>query len=846
MTLNRGAGSMRALLAAMVFAIAAAIGCTPATAQRITGVAAPYDVVTLSIDGPVMDERSGTNPFSDVRLDLIIQQSSRQWMIPGYFAGCANAADSGCTSGRLWQAHFLPPAQGVYQWRVQFRSGPDIVLTERGGTPLAGHNATGSFTVSGAQRDAIRARGVLHYTGDPYYRYSGDGSIFWKFGPDAPENMLAYDDFDDTPNYNGLRKSWAPHLRDYDAADGRGYTWRGGRGHGLLGMMRYVAGTGMNSISALTWNTGGDDRNVFPHLLAVSPDAYAAMERTEQWRAGVVQDRFDISKLAQWQRSFAYADHLGLHINMKLQETENDRFMDGGALGRTRRLYLREMVARFGHYLALTWNMGEENVQAPGDVAQMSYYVDGLDAYDRPIVIHSYPPQKERYRPLLGTGSAINGMSLQSRRDDIRAEMARWRMEAAVTGRHWVLSFDEQARAQDGVGVDADYPADRLPQPRTATVPRDVVRREIIWSALTAGGNGGEAYYGYQTGCSDLTCQDHRTRASIWRDAAVALGFFREHVGEAALDMRMFDELTDAAAGDYVFADPGQLYVIYRDAQNATALQMPGIAGRFDVAWFDPVNGGVLQRGSVTMLDLNGGFAPDQGGYRPAQQLGDPPAGGSGEWVVVVRRMADEMIIVEAENFIAQHADGVRRWYRVDDAAAATPEPDPDPRHLERASGGAYLELLPDTRTTHDDRLIAGDNFTEAAGSVAVLTYDVSFPAAGRYYVWTRIFATGTEDNGLHVGINGNWPASGRRIQFCSGRGQWFWDNRQRTEAQHCGVPGGVWIDVPAPGVHRVSFAMREDGVEFDAFFLTRDARPPAGLLRTNRAVAPAGAAAEH
>ena len=39
------------------------------------------------------------------------------------------------------------------------------------------------------------------------------------------------------------------------------------------------------------------------------------------------------------------------------------------------------------------------------------------------------------------------------------------------------------------------------------------------------------------------------------------------------------------------------------------------------------------------------------------------------------------------------------------------------------ASGGAYLHALPDTRRTHDDKLIKGENFTDEPGRMAVLTY---------------------------------------------------------------------------------------------------------------------------
>ena len=38
--------------------------------------------------------------------------------------------------------------------------------------------------------------------------------------------------------------------------------------------------------------------------------------------------------------------------------------LDGGELGPERKLYCRELIARFGHALALNWNLGEENTQS--------------------------------------------------------------------------------------------------------------------------------------------------------------------------------------------------------------------------------------------------------------------------------------------------------------------------------------------------------------------------------------------------------------------------------------------------------------------------------------------------
>ena len=182
-------------------------------------------------------------------------------------------------------------------------------------------------------------------------------------------------------------------------------------------------------------------------------------------------------------------------------------------------------------------------------------------------------------------------------------------------------------------------------------------------------------------------------------------------------------------------------------------------------------------------------------------------------------------IVIEAESFDRQTLTDVRSWYATSAMEAAPRElRDLDPSHAESASGAAYLEILPDTRATPEEELVAGENFMNEPGKMAVLEYEVEFIEAGRYYVWASIYSTGPDDNEIHVGLNGEWPESGRRMQWCDGKDAWTWASAQRTEEEHCGVPGLIYLDVATPGPHVVQFSMREDGLEFDRFALTMDA----------------------
>jgi hypothetical protein len=185
------------------------------------------------------------------------------------------------------------------------------------------------------------------------------------------------------------------------------------------------------------------------------------------------------------------------------------------------------------------------------------------------------------------------------------------------------------------------------------------------------------------------------------------------------------------------------------------------------------------------------------------------------------------ILAVEAEHFYRQTLTDKRAFYITSSARQPRLTPDPDGPHDAGASGGTYVEVLPDTRATHDDPLVHGTNFSKQGGGMATLHYKVHFNTPGRYYVWCRVFSTGTEDNGVHFGLDGAWPESGQRWQTTKKRA-WSWDSRQRTAENHQGEPFGLYLDVPTAGAHEIMISMREDGFEIDkwALALNRDFTP--------------------
>ncbi|MEM9983655.1 MAG: carbohydrate-binding protein, partial [Bacteroidota bacterium] len=653
--------------------------------------------------------------------------------------------------------------------------------------------------------------GRLQYVDKHYLRHSGNtpdqpsGPWFFKAGADAPENMLSYNDFDGVPT---PKKTWQPHQQDYSASDASAYTWKGGKGSEMLGVVRYLTEIkGVNAMSFLTFSLDGDDDTIYPHLQTSG--------NGKSWN-NVAHDRFDVSRLDQWENIFAYGDKKGLFLHFKTQETENDQKMDGGGVGRERKLYYRLLIARFGHHLALNWNMGEENTQTNTQRKQMAQYFKDHDPYQHLVVIHTYPNQQNSvYNALIGSQSEYTGASVQTGINNVHNDVRRWLESSANSNHPWVVSNDEQGGANVGVDVD---PKDRKK-----------VREEVIWGTYLAGGTGFEFYYGYGTGCSDLTCADHRTRDQKYTDAAIALAFMQDYFSPYLPEVVNANN-ESSQNNDYLLRSTDKsAYVLY--LPNGGNNQVNGLPnGTHQLRWFNPRNGNL---GSAQSLSGSSISAPDGNDWvafietnpssTPPPPPPPPPTTG------LVLEEVNEVLAIEAEHFTTQSLTTHREWYLTEPGNSPGISPDPDGNHAANASGQAYLEILPDTRVTHGDPLVNGVSFSNTPGQTTVINYQVYINNPGRYFVWVRAYSTGTEDNGVHVGLDGNWPASGARMQWCSGKNNWTWESKQRTNANHCGEPQKIYLDINTPGLHTISFSMREDGFEMDKIVLSQSYSKPNG-----------------
>ena len=578
----------------------------------VTGELKKWHNITLTYAGPYTGEEADPNPFRDYRLTVTFTNANRQVVVPGYYAADGDAANTSAACRNKWRVHFVPDEQGQWSYTASFRTGPDIAISSdpAAGAPTAFDGAKGAFAVGPTDKTGRdnRGKGLLKYVGKPagawagkrYLQFAGTGEYFLKGGADSPENFLAYADFDGTYDTAELKRegeaagdkfihNYTPHVKDFKPGDP---TWKDGKGKNMIGALNYLASKGMNSVYFIPYNIdGGDGKDVWP------------------WTDPKEKYRFDCSKLDQWEIVFSHMDKLGLMLHIITQEQENDQGLDGGELGPQRKLYYRELIARFAHHLALVWNLGEENTNTDAQRKAFCKYIKDLDPYDHPIVCHTFPGKyDEVYTPLLGY-EYFDGPSLQT--NDTHSQTVKWIDSSAKAGRNWFVSLDEIGPADTGVKPDSeDY-------------WHDEVRTKHLWGNLMAGGAGVEWYFGYKFAHNDLNCEDWRSRDHLWDLTRYALEFFHQHL--PFTEMSHHDELT-AAPDDYCFAKPGQVYAIYLPSSGTTQLDLGSSSGTFSVQWFDPRTGGNLQKGTVSDVKGPGSVA-----------IGQPPGEAGKDWVALVK-----------------------------------------------------------------------------------------------------------------------------------------------------------------------------------------------------------------
>lgn len=594
------------LLLSLCLSVQAQSGANSSTA-KITGETKTWHKVTLTFDGPETAERHTYNPFLNYRLDVTFRKGDKNYVVPGYFAADGDAGETAATEGNKWRVHFSPDETGEWQYEVSFRKGGNVAVSEdRQPGESAGFmdGQKGSFTISKTDKQGrdFRGKGRLQFVNKTFLRFAETGEYFLKAGVDAPENIFAYEDFDGDFKTDGHKdnfiKKWEAHVADWKTGDP---SWQNGKGKGLIGALNYLAAKGLNAFSFLTLNIAGDDRNVFPYI---NYDNY---------------ERMDVSKLDQWEIVFEHADMLGLFLHFKTSEVENQGLLDNGDVGPQRKLYYRELIARFGHHLALNWNIGEENgLWMKKDVtpwqtttqrlACAQYFYDN-DPYRHHVVIHN----GQQFYDLLGPESKYTGLSVQTNREDfanVHGAVLRWHNLAKAGKKTWAIAVDEPGDHRYSLVPDKINP------------DHDNARQNALWGALMAGAWGIEWYFGYEHEQSDLTCEDWRSRDKMWDQCLHALNFFKDN-GISYWELEARDKWTEN--DDFVSAKKDEEIIIYQKMGPKKPTILNKLNGEYAIRWFNPKTGQFV--GKTQKISANKNLT-----------VGLPPAEQDKDWVLWIKK----------------------------------------------------------------------------------------------------------------------------------------------------------------------------------------------------------------
>ncbi len=573
----------------------------------ISGELRKWDKVQLSFMLPGNDFTETDSTFKNNRVDVLFTNPKGDTIrVPGFFAADGNAANTSAKRGKVYKAFLRPDQKGIWKYQVLYYSGTDVVLMDVNQLPKPTYNITGEVGVILENNKSVpdlKAKGRLQYqnAGDfkhrRYLKFAETGEYFLKLGPDSPENFLDYNDFD----FDAVADScdlcskhfYKPHAIDYKEGDP---TWKGEKGKDIMGAINYLRHQQMNSISMSLF--GGDDKNVFP------------------WTTLDNKFIFDVSKLEQWEIVLDHIEENGFLLHFKLAENEN---WDALTLNQIK-VYYREMVARFGHHLALEWNIAEEYRGTPASAIPKIDWLASIDPWQNHRVIHTYPDEHHKYDEWLRLTAKLTGASVQSSQKNAYVSaydgpdgILTWIDKSKGANQPWVIASDEQNPGSTGIFTSEDI---------SVSTVKVEARKRILWKTLIAGGAGVMWYGGGQ---GDFKTENFNRFSTLftWSRYAI-LDFFKGNAIKFWETVNRDDLVSDTAN---CLAQDGQTYIIYLENGGSADLNLSRQSGVFSVKWFDPRNGGDLKNGTITSVTGGG-----------SRSIGNAPDSVKSDWVVLITK----------------------------------------------------------------------------------------------------------------------------------------------------------------------------------------------------------------
>ncbi len=573
-----------------------------------------YHAIVIDIEGPTVTETDDYNPFLNYVFEVEFTNGDTIKKVRGFFAADGKSSETSAQSGNVWRVRFASNEIGDWQYKAKLWKGKEVALSPSKINAEVVSEKEGAFKVVPTRKkgEDFRAKGNL--TVDKgHFKFRNTNKYWLKFGANSPENFLAYEGFDDTyrTTKGGKRRDFSvdekvhrytPHLKDWNIGDP---TWKEGKGKEIIGSINYLASKGMNVVYFLSMNIEGDGRDVWPYH---DPDDFT---------------RFDASKLAQWEILFKHMQSKGVLLHVILQETENETLLDKGDTGRLRKLYLLEMIARFGHHNGVVWNIGEENGWAKwSPIAQntrqrkdMIQFIKENDPYKHPVIIHSHAEEETR-KPVLDSllgFKYLDGISFQEwHPHNVTHAIQTWKKASEEVGEPWLITMDEIGPANNGAKIDSNDPL------------HEEVVGEVLWGALLSGAAGVEWYFGYEQPHHDNNSEDWRQRDKMWEITNHAKVFFEKNNIPYNEMQPLHNIITDKG---YCFGKSNEVYILYVPKDKNAEFDLSSVQGNYTLHWYNPFFGGELQNNEV--ISIQGGSKIDAG-KKPIENQ---------DWVLLLKRV---------------------------------------------------------------------------------------------------------------------------------------------------------------------------------------------------------------
>ena len=363
----------------------------------------------------------------------------------------------------------------------------------------------GTFTVDPVPGNAqfFAKWGRLEYVDGHYLKFR-DGTYWVKGGADEPESFLG----------PGVMGDW----------------------NGKKSAVDYLASKNVNSMYIMLQNVDGDGRNVWP------------------WASKYDSEHFDVAKLADWEDLFDHIQSKGIVLHLVFED-------DSGWTGFNRSMYYREMIARFGHFNGLYWNISEEYNEnySSGSIKSFAQQIRDFDPYDHPITVHN-AGSLSNWNPFLGD-NRFDLTSFQTNTNPQNSSTITWRDLTAATGRSLPIVHDETGQFSTG---DRDK------------------SRKVVWSVYLGGGM-------IELFTKNVTSLGFRAFEDFWNDMRHSRKF---------LEALPFWEMTPnngliigGSGNRYCFSKSGEVYAIYLENGGTVSLDLTGQTGTYEVKWYETKTG---------------------------------------------------------------------------------------------------------------------------------------------------------------------------------------------------------------------------------------------------------------